>query len=303
MRMKDYIIYSLSANKKLAKEVANVLNAEVGKARVRHFADGEVLTKTLTDASNKDVVIIQSTSKPATPRLFEVLLLIDSIKRQSPKSITLFVPYLGYSRQERVSWTNEPVSAQVVANVLDTAEVDRILTFDLHHPIIEDFFKTPIENISTAPLFIEYFKQVFQERNIKNEEVVIVSPDHGSNLRSKHVAEGFPNSHLVVLNKVRPQPNRAEHLTTKERFDDKVCLIVDDIIDTAGTIASAAKLLYSRGAREVLVAASHPVLSKDALLTLKNANIKAIAVTNTIEKKIKGDIKVLDILPLIVKKL
>lgn len=300
--MENTIIFSLYSNKKLAIKVAKNFNAELGEVFFDHFADGELLVKTLSDVKNKNVIIIESTAKKAHERYFELLLLIDSIKRGEAKSIKLYIPYFGYSRQERVSWINEPISCEVVAKILDTANVDEILTFDIHHPDIKKFFKTKFESIPTTSLFVDYYKKYLKDNKISVEDVRIVSPDHGSNLRADSLASSLEGSQKVILSKHRPAPNYVEHLdVVASDVKDKVCIILDDIIDTAGTILSATELLLKQGARSVLVGASHPVLSKNAIKKLLNSNVTDIVVTNTIEKKLPKTIKVLDISPLIKK--
>ena len=298
--MKDPIIFSLASNKRVAKNVASFCHGNLGEISIDHFADGEILVKTITDVKDHDVVIIESTAKKAHIRLFELLLLIDSIKRSGASSVKLYIPYFGYSRQERVSWTNEPVSCEVVAKILDTANVDEILTFDLHHPDIKEFFETKFISIPTTDLFYNYYEKLFAEQNIKMNNVVVVSPDHGANERSTHLANKLKGSRQVILTKKRPQPNMAEHLEVNvDEVKGKVCIIVDDIIDTAGTILSAVKLLKNSGAKQVFVAASHPVFSKDSVNRLINSDVDDIVVTNTIEKRLSNKIKVLDISSLI----
>ena len=298
--MKDLIVLTLISNKMVAKRVAKLLDAELGQATFDYFADGEVLVKTITDVKGKDVILVESTAKRAQERLFELLLLIDSIKRSGAKSLKVYIPYFGYSRQERVSWYNEPVSCEVVAKILDTAEVDEILTFDLHHHIIENFFKTPLANLPTTPLFAEYYQDFFMKKGIKYEDVVVVSPDHGSNERADALVKELPGSQKVILTKYRPKPNLAEHLKVEtELIRDKYCVIIDDIIDTAGTIISAANLLMENDAKAVYVAGSHAVLSQRAIEKLLDAPIDDIVVTNTIEKRLPKQINVVDISPLI----
>ena len=298
--MKDLIVLTLISNKMVAKRVAKLLDAELGQATFDYFADGEVLVKTITDVKGKDVILVESTAKRAQERLFELLLLIDSIKRSGAKSLKVYIPYFGYSRQERVSWYNEPVSCEVVAKILDTAEVDEILTFDLHHHIIENFFKTPLANLPTTPLFAKYYQDFFMKKGIKYEDVVVVSPDHGSNERADALVKELPGSQKVILTKYRPKPNLAEHLKVEtELIRDKYCLIIDDIIDTAGTIISAANLLMENDAKAVYVAGSHAVLSQRAIEKLLDAPIDDIVVTNTIEKRLPKQINVVDISPLI----
>lgn len=300
----DYIVFSITGNKKLAKEVAKALNAELGKVYKKTFADGEIMVKSSSDVRNKDVIIIQSTSKNVNEELFCLLLLLDSIKRAGAKSIKLFMPYFAYSRQERVSWINEPVSCQVVARIIETADFDNLTCFDLHHPIIESFFNHDIKNKPTTMLFAKYYNEYFAEHGISKDEVVIVSPDHGANTRADMLAHSLDGVQKVILDKVRPQPNRAEHLEIDGRLvNGKVCILVDDIIDTGGTISSASRLLHEKGAKSVLVAATHPVLSKGCLTKIKESGIEDLVVTNTIEKKLDPSIKVLDILPLVLEEI
>ena len=300
----NYIVFSISGNKILAKEVAESLHAELGKVYKKTFADGEIMVKSSSNVKDKDVVIVQSTSKNVNEELFGLLLLLDSVKRAGAKSIKLFMPYFAYSRQERVSWTNEPVSCEVVAKLVDTAEFDDLTCFDLHHPIIEEFFKHTVYNKPTTSLFAEYYKDYFKRNNISLKDVVVVSPDHGSNTRSHMLSRELDDVEVVILDKVRPQRNRAEHLEIEgDKIKGKYCILIDDIIDTGGTVSSASKLLFAKGAKQVLVAATHAVLSKGCLSRLRKAKVSDIVVTNTIEKKLDSDIKVLDILPLVLKEL
>lgn len=283
-------------HKKLVNSLANSLNCEVGKIYKRKFADGEVMVKSASDVKGKDAVVIQSTSKNAPSEIFELLLLLDSLKRSGATSVKLVMPYFAYSRQERVSWINEPISCQVVANMIDTADFEELFTFDLHHPIIESFFKHPLYELHTTTLFAEYYKHYFAKNNISLNDVVVVSPDHGSNNRASNLAEALGGLEIVILDKVRPTPNSAEHLEIDgSKVKNKICLIIDDILDTGGTIASASKLLYSHKAKSVIVGASHPILSGNCVEKLEKCGVKDIVVTNTIEKRIKKTINVLDI--------
>ncbi len=298
--MKNLIVLTLVSNKAVVKRVANLLDGELGEATFQYFADGEVLVKTISDVKGKDVILVESTAKRAQERLFELLLLIDSIKRSGAKSLKVYIPYFGYSRQERVSWYNEPVSCEVVAKILDTAEVDEILTFDLHHHIIVTFFKTPLVNLPTTPLFAKYYQDLFAKKGIKYEDVVVVSPDHGSNARADALVKELPGAQKVILTKYRPKPNLAEHLKVEtDVVKNKHCIIIDDIIDTGGTIISAANLIMENDAKAVYVAGSHAVFSERAVDKLLDAPIDDIVVTNTIEKRLPKQIHVMDISPLI----
>ena len=299
--MKNYIVFSLSQNKKLARKLAEQLEAKLGRISITRFADGEVLVKTLSNVKGKDAIVIESTYKNAHERIFELLLLLDSINRSGAKSIQLFIPYFGYSRQERVSWTNEPVSCEVVSKIIETASYDSLTTFDLHHPVIESFFKRSIKSLSTSDLFIDYYLNYMKDNRLAKKDIVIVSPDHGANHRADALV-GIVGEAKVILDKVRPKANVAEHLVVDDKLvKNKVCIIIDDIIDTGGTIISAANLLYQHGAKKVLIGASHAVFSNHNIKKFKQANIVDIAVTNTIEQKLNKDIKVLDICPLILK--
>lgn len=289
------MIFSLLSNRKLAKRIAKKYGAELGEISIDHFKDGEVLVKTLTSCKDKDVIIFESTAIKAHERLFELLLLIDSIKRTGSKSIKLYIPYFGYSRQERVSWINEPISCEVVAKILDTAEVDEILTFDLHHPDIEKFFNTKFTSLPTTSLFAKYYKDYLKKERIDIKDVVVVSPDHGANNRADALVKELPGTRKVILSKIRTAPNYAEHLAFEDDVKDKICIILDDIIDTGGTIISASNLLLEHGAKGVLVGASHAVLSNKSIDKLLESHIKDLVFTNTIEKRLSKNITILDI--------
>ncbi len=300
----SYIVFSISGNKTLANEVAKSLHGELGRIYKKTFADGEIMVKSASDVKGKDVVIVQSTSKNVNEELFSLLLLLDSVNRSGAKSVKLFMPYFAYSRQERVSWTNEPVSCEVVAKLVDTAEFNDLTCFDLHHPVIESFFKHKVSNKPTTSLFAKYYEAYFKANNIKKEDVVIVSPDHGSNTRAEMLSKALNGVKIVILDKVRPQANRAEHLEINgEEIKNKVCILIDDIIDTGGTICSATKLILAKGAQKVLVSATHAVLSKGCVRRLKKAKVSDLVVTNTIEKNLDSFIKVLDILPLVLEEI
>ena len=293
--MKDLVIFSLVSNRRIAKKIAKKYDAILGEVSIDRFKDGEILVKTLTDCKDKDVIIIESTATKAHERLFELLLLVDSIKRTGSKTIKLYIPYFGYSRQERVSWINEPISCEVVAKILDTANVDEILTFDLHHPDIEKFFKTKFTSIPTTHLFADYYRDYLKKHNINIKDVVVVSPDHGANTRADALVAALPGTRKVILNKHRNAPNYIEYMEVEDDVKDKICIIIDDIIDTGGTIEYAAKLLMEQGAKAVLVGASHAVLSNKNFEKVLDSCIKDVAVTNTIEKRIPSRIHVLDI--------
>ena len=305
--MKDYIVFSLSQNKKLASELATKLNAKLGRISIARFADGEVLVKTLSNVRGKDAIVIESTYKNAHERIFELLLLLDSINRSGANSIQLFIPYFGYSRQERVSWTNEPVSCEVVSKIIETASYDSLTTFDLHHPVIESFFKRSINSLSTSDIFIEYYLNYMKDNCLTKKDIVIVSPDHGANHRADALV-GTIGETKVILDKVRPKANVAEHLVVDDKLvKDKVCIIIDDIIDTGGTLCKAAEALKERGAKGVTAYCTHAVLSGGAVARIAASQLDEIVVTDTIpltdEAKQVKKIRQLSVAPIVAETL
>ena len=299
--MKDYIVFSIGSNKQLAKDFAKFWNCQLGKVEIKKFADGEMLVKPLTSVDNKDVIIIESTAKKPNDHIFQILMLLDSIQRSNARSVTLIIPYLGYSRQERINYPNEPISCEIMAKVLETAQYDKLMSLDLHHPVIESFFKKGIKNIPTTEIFANYYLTYLRDNGYSTEDVVIVSPDHGSNFRADSLVFRLRGAKKVILEKARPEPDLVEHLEINGDVKGKVCIIIDDIISTGNTITSSTKLLYKAGAKEVLVGATHGVFSGDAIEKMKSAGVKDIAVTNSIEQgKIEG-VTMLDILQLIIE--
>ena len=299
--MKDYLVFSINSNKKLAKDFAKFWNCQLGKIEVKKFADGEVLVKPLTDVKDKDVIIIESTAKKPNDCLFEILLLLDSIHRNNAKSVTLIIPYLGYSRQERVNYPNEPISCEVMAKLLETGHYDRLLTFDMHHHVIESFFSRGIKNVPTADIFANYYLGYLREHGIPLSEVLIVSPDHGANSRTDMLMFTMRGVKKAILEKVRPEADQVEHLELNGDVKGKTCIIYDDIISTGNTIVSATKLLKKNGAAHVLVGASHGVFAKGAVENIKKAGVDDLAITNTIEQEVPEGVKLLDVLQLIIE--
>lgn len=299
--MKDYVVYTISANKKLAKDFAKFWNCQLGKVEVKKFADGEILVKTLTDVEGKDVIVIQSTAKKPNDSLFEILMLIDSLNRSNAKSVTLIIPYLGYSRQEKVNYRYEPISCEIVAKALETAKYNKLLSFDLHHPVIESFFTRGIKSIPTTEIFANYYFNYLKNNGINLQDVIIVSPDHGANSRADMLMFRMRGTRRIILDKVRPAPDFVEHLELSADVKGKTCIILDDIISTGNTIASSTKLLKANGASKVLVGATHGVFSKGAVQTMVSAGVDDIVITNTIEQEVPEGVKCLDVLPLIIE--
>ena len=298
--MENIILFSLSSSKKLAKKVADILNIPLGQSEIDNFSDGEFLVRTLDDVSDKIVYVIQSTSYPGAQTLMELLIFIDALKQANAKSINLVIPYYGFSRQDRVARKGEPITAKLIADLLHMEKVDRVISVDLHTPQIQGFFALPVDEISSIPLFGEYYRNRMQELGIDTKDVCVVSPDHGSINRARDLASELPNSQIAIIDKRRPAPNVAEVQNIVGDVKDKVCIIIDDIIDTAGTILSSTNALVEKGAKMVFVGGTHGIFSKNVELLLRHEAIKEIVVTDTIENNIP-EIKQISIADIIAK--
>ena len=282
--MKDALIFSLTTSKKLAEKVSKISQIPLGKSEVLRFSDGEIMARCLSNVKGKTCYIIQSTISPSTDSLFEVFIFVDSLKNAGAKEINLITPYYGYSRQDRVAQKGEPITAKIVANLLQSCGINQLISVDLHTQQIQGFFSIPVTNLETFELFGDYFVKRFKELGIKHEDVVVVSPDHGSANRGRDVSSIFNNASLAVIDKRRPAPNMSEVTNVVGDTKGKTCLIIDDIVDTGGTINNAVDALFKKGAKEVFVAATHAILSKDKL----DSRIKEFVTTDTVEKDVKG---------------
>ena len=294
--MKDALIFSLTTSKELAKKISEKSNILLGQSEVFQFADGEIMARCLSNVKGKICYIVQSTIAPSSDSLFEIFIFVDSLKNAGAKEIVLITPYYGYSRQDRVAQKGEPITAKIVANLLQSCGISQLISVDLHTQQIQGFFSIPVLNVETSELFGEYFVKRFNELGIKHEDVVVVSPDHGSANRGRDVSSVFNNASLAVIDKRRPAPNKSEVTNVVGDCKDKICLIVDDIVDTGGTINNAVDALFRKGAKEVYVAATHAILSSKQLDT----RIKEFVTTDTVEKNIDGVI-VLSVADLIAK--
>lgn len=288
-------LFSLSSNVPLAKEIAKTSDIPLSVVDVLKFADGEISVNIEESVRGCHVFVIQSTSSPANEHYMELFIMIDALKRASATSINIIMPYYGYSRQDRKSRSREPITAKLVADMIQSAGASRVVCIDLHAGQIQGFFDIPIDNFPAAPLIASYFKRK------KINDLVIVSPDHGGATRARTFARLLGGAPLAIIDKRRPQPNMAEVVNIIGEVKGKTALIVDDIIDTAGTLIAAAQAIKNAGATEVYAAASHPVLSPPAVERLENSCIKEVIVTNTIEIKEKTSkkIKQLSIGPLL----
>ena len=270
-------IFALNSNKKLAEKIANAVGVELGKSSVNQFSDGEIQINIEESIRGDHVYLIQSTSSPVNDNLMELLIMIDALKRASAKTINVVMPYYGYARQDRKARSREPITAKLVANMLTAAGANRVLTLDLHAVQIQGFFDIPVDHLMAAPLLAEYFI----DNGYVGDDTVVVSPDHGGVTRARKLAE-FLKAPIAIIDKRRPKANVAEVMTIIGNVDGKKCILIDDMIDTAGTITLAAKALKDAGATEVLACCTHPVLSGPAFERLDNSPIEKVIVTDSI---------------------
>ncbi|MEG6617168.1 ribose-phosphate diphosphokinase [Peptococcaceae bacterium 1198_IL3148] len=288
-------IFSGNANQQLAKEICQYLGVALGDSNVTRFSDGEIRVKINESVRGADVFIIQPTSSPVNEHLMELLVMIDAIRRASARRITAVIPYYGYARQDRKARARDPITAKLTANLLHAAGARRVITMDLHAGQIQGFFDIPVDHLPGVPILAEYFMQN------QIEDLVVVSPDIGGVTRARDLAErlGVP---LAIIDKRRPEPNVAEVTNVIGKIKDKRVIMIDDIIDTAGTITKGATALLERGAKEIYACCTHAVLSGPAVERLQNSVIKELVVTNTIpltEEKMFDRVKVLSVAPIL----
>ena len=272
-------IFSLSSNRPLAEKIAEAVGLELGKISISRFSDGEVKVNVEESIRGAHVYIVQSTSDPVNDNLMELLIMIDALRRASAKTINVVMPYYGYARQERKAQSREPITAKLVANMITIAGADRVLTLDLHAPQIQGFFDIPVDHLIGVPLLADYFL----EKGLFGEDVVVVSPDHGGVVRARKLAD-FLKSPIAIIDKRRPRPNVSEVMNIIGDVAGKKCIIIDDIIDTAGTITLAAAALLDKGADSVYACCTHAVLSGPAVERLDESEIKEVIVTDSIQQ-------------------
>lgn len=272
-------IFSLSSNRPLAEKIAEAVGLELGKISISRFSDGEVKVNVEESIRGAHVYIVQSTSDPVNDNLMELLIMIDALRRASAKTINVVMPYYGYARQERKAQSREPITAKLVANMITIAGADRVLTLDLHAPQIQGFFDIPVDHLIGVPLLADYFL----EKSLFGEDVVVVSPDHGGVVRARKLAD-FLKSPIAIIDKRRPRPNVSEVMNIIGDVAGKKCIIIDDMIDTAGTITLAAAALLDKGADSVYACCTHAVLSGPAVERLDESEIKEVIVTDSIQQ-------------------
>ena len=273
----DLMVFSGNANPELAKKIIQYLDIPLGKASVGVFSDGEISVEIGENVRGKDVFIIQPTCAPTNDYLMELMVMIDAIKRASSERVTAVIPYYGYARQDRrVRSQRVPITAKVVANMLTSVGVDRVLTIDLHADQIQGFFECLVDNVYASPLLMgDIWKQ-------KYPDMIVVSPDVGGVVRARAIAKQLDDAELAIIDKRRPQANQAQVMNIIGEVEGKTCIIVDDMVDTAGTLCKAADALKDHGAKGVFAYCTHPVLSGKAIENVENSTMNELVVTDTI---------------------
>lgn len=270
-------IFSLNSNHPLAEKIAKTVGVPLGKTAVDRFSDGEIRINIEESIRGDNIFIIQSTSSPVNDNLMELLIMVDALRRASAGTITVVMPYYGYARQDRKARSREPITAKLVANMLETAGVDRAVMMDLHAAQIQGFFNIPVDHLMAAPLLADHFLKMGFDK-----DTVVVSPDHGGVSRARALAE-FLKDPIAIIDKRRPEANVAEIMNIIGDVRGKRCLMIDDMIDTGGTITLGAQALVDAGATEVYACCTHPVLSGPAIQRIEDSPIKNLVVTDTIK--------------------
>jgi len=272
------MIFGGNANPKLAERIVEHLNLPLGKALVGRFSDGETMVEIQENVRGRDVFIIQSTCNPANDNLMELIIMADALRRASAAKITAVVPYFGYARQDRrVRSARVPITAKIVADMMASVGISRLVTVDLHADQIQGFFYMPVDNLYSTPMILEEI----HKKSYKN--IMVVSPDVGGVIRARAIAKRIPGADLAIIDKRRPQPNEAQVMHIIGDVKDRDCVIVDDIIDTAGTLCKAVEALKEHGAAKVAAYVTHPVLSGKAIANLEASSLDELVVTDTIQ--------------------
>jgi len=290
----DYKLFAGNAHPELAKEIAEILGRPIAKAIVKQFSDGEVFAALGETVRGYDCYIIQPTCHPVNDNLMELCVMVDAMKRSSAAGINAVIPYYGYARQDRQAHPREPITAKLVADILTTIGIDRVITMDLHAAQIQGYFNIPVDHLLGMPILAYHFL----ENPVDN--LVVVSPDNGSVTRARKFAHYF-DAPIAIIDKRRPRPNVSEVMNIIGDIKGKNCIMVDDMIDTAGTITNAANALTDMGAASVYACATHGVLSGPAVERIKNSSIKEMILLNTLpipEEKRIDKIKVLSVAPM-----
>jgi len=288
-------VFTLNSNRELAEDIAAHIGTNLGECTVNRFSDGEIQINIEESVRGCDVYVVQSTCSPVNEHIMELLIMIDALKRASARSINIVMPYYGYARQDRKARSREPITAKLVADLLETAGANRVITLDLHAPQIQGFFTVPIDHLQGVPILSDYFEAK------KLDDIIVVSPDHGGVTRERKMADRL-KAPIGIIDKRRPKPNVAEVMNIVGNIEGKTAILIDDIIDTAGTISLAANALVENGAKEVYACCTHPVLSGPAIDRINESKIKELVITNSIpisEDKLVEKITPLSVAPLI----
>ncbi|MCI6475734.1 MAG: ribose-phosphate pyrophosphokinase [Mucispirillum sp.] len=287
----DFLIFSGNSNKSLAEGIVARLGMRLGAATVSKFSDGEIMVKINESVRGRDVFVVQPTNAPSDTNLMELMIMADALKRASANTITAIMPYFGYSRQDRASEPRVPITSKLVANLITTSGVDRVVTMDLHAGQIQGFFDIPVDNLYALPVFYKYM----QDNNLCNEDTVIVSPDAGGVARARTYAKKF-GMPLAIIDKRRSSPNVAKVMHVIGDVAGKKCILIDDMIDTAGTLTEAAAALMENGAVSVKAMATHGIISGPAIDRIGASVIEKVIITDTIDNTRLKDFAKLEIL-------
>lgn len=290
----DFKVFAGNSHPQLAEEIASIMGKPLGKATVNTFSDGEISVNLWETVRGVDCYIVQSTCDPVNNNLMELLIMVDAMKRASAGRINAVIPYYGYARQDRKTKARDPITSKLVADLLVAAGVDRVVTMDLHAAQIQGYFNIPVDHLVGMPILVKYYK----EKNL--DDLVVVSPDHGSVTRARNVAQ-FLDCPIAIVDKRRPEPNKSEIMNIIGNIEGKNCILIDDMIDTAGTITNAANALKDLGAKAVFAGATHPILSGPAIERIENSAIEELVLLNTTpiaEAKKIDKMKILSVAPL-----
>ncbi|WNS73637.1 ribose-phosphate diphosphokinase [Bacillus sp. DTU_2020_1000418_1_SI_GHA_SEK_038] len=293
----NFKMFTLNSNRELAEEMAQLLGCELGKCSSRQFSDGEIQIQIEESVRGSEVFLVQSASEPTNEHIMELLIMIDALKRASAKMINVVMPYYSYARQDRKARSREPITARLIANLLEMAGAARVLTIDFHSPQVQGFFDIPVDHLTGIPILADYFKKKALE------DLVIVAPHNGGVVRARKMAN-LLNVPLALIDRRRPEHDETEIMHIIGNIEGKNAIIVDDLIDTAGTITTGANALFENGAKAVYACCTHAVLSGPAIERIESSPIKELVITNTInlsEKKRLDKITPLSVAPLLVE--
>ena len=294
---RDIKVFAGNSNPRLAREICSLIGIKLGDAEVGTFSDGEIYASFYETVRGSDVFVLQSTCQPGNKNLMELLIMIDALKRASASRVTAVIPYFGYARQDRKAKARDPITAKLVANMITKAGADRVLTMDLHASQIQGFFDIPVDNLAGNPIFVDYYSKKFGE---DCENMMIVSPDVGSVSRARIFSQKL-HTNLAIVDKRRPRANESEVMNVIGNIKGYDCILVDDLIDTGGSLCNAANALVKEGARRIFACASHGVLSGPALEKLNNSPVEELALLDTIppvDSSRCGKLKYLPVAPM-----